>query len=440
MSGCANYSASISRGWGMNRFFLVLLTIISACGANALTTGAKRLIEFETQGNAVSKRSNQPVKLPHIEIPLDMVAQDFASRLDPAIANSLVITKQDGKKYVRWILNPEDTKWGKIVIQYFAEQGLKLDVQYYFTGYQTASRSYIAEDPASGVQFSVKSSTNNTGGSWRDKKQPVGEAVDARVIGDFLYEQNKKRSFKNFLFMDEPAVLKIDKLDQAIVIRDLGELKTESKRYYLPGFSALHETVGASIAKINGSNDPYEFWTENYIKVAGRALGELAARTGMQFDSPHSQNFLVELDEKYKPTGRLVLRDLSDLYVDKNFFKAIYGSDNTVLNQLTQKGNILDHIAAGFGPLHGNKKPSWVSESRYQKWKDVFFQEFESAFQNISGFDLSPIKNYKSQNGDYFGAEYGLAKEPTFNSFFDKTNRIGYVRAPVIFCEQAFAQ
>ncbi|HRP08704.1 MAG TPA: 3'-5' exonuclease, partial [Gemmatimonadales bacterium] len=59
-------------------------------------------------------------------------------------------------------------------------------------------------------------------------------------------------------------------------------------------------------------NDPAAFWNEHYNKPLARAIAEFAAITGMSYDSPHSQNFLVELDAGNRPTGRIVLRDFGD--------------------------------------------------------------------------------------------------------------------------------
>jgi hypothetical protein len=418
---------------GKKKFVIFVLLVFLTNLASALTEGVQKLVEFETQANAAAVRSTEPIQLPHVEIPLDFVGLDFADRLDPKIADSLIFTR-NGQKYVRWILNPEDTKWGKNLLKYFSNKGIILNIKNYFIGYQTASRSYIAEDPRSGVQFSVKSSTNMTGGDWKDKKQPIGDASDARLMSDFLIEQNNKRPFENFIIMDEPAILKIDKIDQAVVIRDLGELKNpENKNYFLPGFSALHEDVGREIALKNGSDDPYAFWTENYIKVAGRALGELAARTGVQFDSPHSQNFLIELDHNFKPTGKLVLRDMSDLYLDSTFMKAL-GQEQNILKKFTQKENVHDYIDAGFGPLHGNSFPSWVgslswwrSKKRYSDWGTVFFNEFENTFEKVSGFKLATSKPKRGFNGLYFSSAYDLENKKGFENLYRMMRNEGFV-------------
>lgn len=422
--------------------YLSCFTFIAlSSSALALTPGVEKLVQFETKANAASVRSSQTIMLPHIEIPLELVGVDFAKRIDTRIADSLVINKE-GKKFVRWILNPEDTLWHIELIEHLKKNGISAQVIHHFKGYQTASRSYIAEDPINGAQFSVKSSTNITGGSWRDKKQPIGEAIDGRLLSDFFYDQSKKRPFENFIIMDEPAILKVDAIDQAVVIRDLGALKKrDNNRFYLPGFSALHETIGQEIAKKNGFDDAHAFWTKNYIEVAGRALGELAARTGVQFDSPHSQNFLIELDSQMKPTGLLVLRDMSDLYIDVNFLKALLGDDNKIVSEFTQEGNKLQSIAAGFGPLHGNSYPSWITREQYKEWKNIFFNEFEKTFEKISGYSLDSIKASKSLNGDYFGASYKLSGQSEFKEFFKNMKARGVVlnSNDKLFCKKLIA-
>jgi hypothetical protein len=95
---------------------------------------------------------------------------------------------------------------------------------------------------------------------------------------------------------------------------------------------------------------------------------------------------------------------------------------------MTQRGNLLPYIAAGFGPLHGNTKPSWVSEAQYSQWKDVFLNEFEQSFQKISGYDLKVLKAPHRQNGNYFAASYHLSANENFQSFFAALRSEGVVR------------
>jgi hypothetical protein len=286
------------------KFKIAILIILLSEISFALTPNAQKLIHYETKANAVSLRDSNAIPMPHFEIPLELLELDFAKRLSPEIRNELIFRK-DNKDYVRWILNPEDTVWFLEVQKEFKKNGLDLEKKFYFTGYKTASRSYIVEDPRKTVQFSVKSSTNVTGGKWADKKQPVGEAIDSRLNADFLSDIQAQLKFDHIVILDEPAIIKITAIDQAMVIRDLAELNNQaSNKIYVPGFSVLHDEVGREIALKNGSNNPEEFWREHYIKAVGTALGEFAARTGMQFDSPHSQNFLVELDQTPKTISK----------------------------------------------------------------------------------------------------------------------------------------
>ncbi|MDG0815963.1 ferric iron reductase [Bdellovibrio svalbardensis] len=398
---------------------LLIGSLLFSGQVGAITPAAKALVDFETKSNAIATRSNEAIPMPHFEIPLNLVSLDFADRFPESMRQHLIFQK-DGHNYVRWILNPEDTKWFVEVENYFKEKGLTLEKKYYFTGYQTASRSYIVEDPNKEIQFSVKSSTNKTGGFWADKKQPIGEADDSRLNADFLDGIAKKLHFEHLIIMDEPAIMKIGAIDQAVVIRDLNEINNEkSGKIYVPGFSVLHEKTGQEIAAKNGSNDPYQFWSEHYVKAVARALGELAARTGMQFDSPHSQNFLVELDAQYRPTGKIVLRDLADFYIYRDMTEVLHPNATEFLTKFSQKGNVLNKIAAGFGPLHGNNNPSWIPNEKYELWKDVFFKEFERSLFESSGLKPQELMAWQPAiNGKYFGNTYVIRKNPALSQDF----------------------
>lgn len=352
----------------------------------ALTNSAKALNIYETEGNGAGVRYSGKLKLSHYEIPLHLLEVSIADlRIDPEVLSSLVFEK-NGSTFVRWILNPEDTVFFQQIERYFRDRkGYNLEKKTYFDGYRTASRTYIVEDPETHVQFAVKTSTNKTGGEWQNKRLTPDEAIDAKTMADFLFEQNSRQEFKHFIVMDEPAVFIIPDIHQGMVIRSLGELNNpEGKRIYLPGFSALHDKVGREIAEKNGSKDPYEFWNEHFIKAVGRALGELAARTGLVYESKHAQNFLIELDENLKPTGRIVLRDLSDLEINFHFVKALFGDDPEILRKIRQKEQISKMMEIGFAPLKGNRDPKWLKEGSL--WSETFLRAVLQSFtEEVNG-------------------------------------------------------
>ena len=275
--------------------------------ANQTPYAVEQLVTWETKANAVAIRSSEIFNLNHYEIPLDMLSSDFANDLSPDIRDSLIFEK-NGESYVRWLINPEDTKWHLEVKKMLLESGIDSTEHSYLKGYLTASRSMIAFNPENGAAFSVKVSTNNTGGNWKDKKQTWDDANQIRKISDWVKDTLKKMDTKNLVIMDEPLGLGIDSLDQGLIVRNLNDVPT-GKHYYLPGFSALHTTEGKLLAQLNGSSDVVKFWEDNYVRPLAKAMAEFSALTGVYYDSPHSQNFMIELDENKKPTGRVVLRD-----------------------------------------------------------------------------------------------------------------------------------
>jgi hypothetical protein len=372
----------------------------------------RALVYWETNKNAAASRSAKRVAIEHYEIPIELVRTDIAARIAPELRDALIFTKEDGSTYVRWLINPEDTHYFKVIEKYLVKNRIKPIRHTRFEAYQTASRSYVIVDPASGRRFafSAKSSTNVTGGHWTDKKLPFGEATEARRAADFVQAQNQSAPFRNIVVMDEPLMIGVPKLDQAVLVRVLGELPA-GEVTYLPGFSALHEDLGLRIAFANGSDNPAVFWNEHYNKPLARALAELAARTGLTYDSPHSQNFLIEM-VGVVPTGRIVLRDFGDSYVLADFADT-WCKSNVIRGAL--------HV--GIGTLHGNEMPAWIDEAIYRRWGHDFYATFESELAAQTGVSEAELQAAKvSRDGRYFSKDYST-KTPAWKAFFAKLKK-----------------
>ncbi|MEN9723089.1 MAG: hypothetical protein RJB38_1075 [Pseudomonadota bacterium] len=389
---------------------VAFLTVVQ--GARAADAEVAEMVRFETRANAAAKRNHQMIPIEHYEIPLVVLESDLAQQLPVEVKDSLIFQK-DGKPFVRWIINPEDTKWHREVEKWLVAKGLSTQRHQHFRAYMTASRSYILEDPITRAQFSAKVSTDYTGGAWRDKKLPMDDARQVRMVSDYVRAGVSERPLQHAIVMDEPAMFGIAEIDQAFLIRTLNGLDEEG-RYYLPGFSAVHEKVGAMIARKNGAKDIAQFWNENYNQPLARALAEFTARFGLTYDSPHSQNFLVELDEKLKPTGRIILRDFGDTYATAEFLIAKGRRD---FLKKWEKDNILKreiHISVGL--IHGNVKPSWLSESQYMAWGRDFFEEYERELAKQTGVPRSQLQDQVYVSGRYFSKTYSVAS-PEWNQF-----------------------
>jgi hypothetical protein len=394
--------------------------MVSSIGLLASSTGwclssqVEALVNFETHSNAAATRSNDPVKIQNYEIPLKLLKANIADRMPQDVKNSLIFQK-DGETYVRWLINPEDTKWHLDVEKFLKSKGVSAEKHSYFTGYMTASRSYIIEDPNTKAVFSGKVSTNITGGNWRDKKQAVDDAEEARMASDFVQAEKARAPFQDLVIMDEPAMFGIEgDVDQAMLIRTLADLPKGDK-IYIPGFAVMHDETGKKIAALNGSKDPEAYWEEHYNQPLAKAVAEFAARTGLTYDSPHSQNFLVELDSKMKPTGKIVFRDFGDTYAFAPFFQKSNEGD---FLKKWESDNVLKQLDVGIGIIHGNTPPSWLSDDQYNAWGTDFYKQFEAEYSRISGVPLSDLQATLSRNGDYFGKDYTAKADKGWNDYF----------------------
>ena len=371
----------------------------------ALDPNVQELVTYETRANAAATRSDTQVNIEHYEIPLSLVGADLAQRMPNEIKKALIF-QRNGVDYVRWVINPEDTLWHLEVKRFLESRGLSSEKKSHLLGSMTASRSYIIEDPTSGAQFSIKVSTNKTGGHWKDKKQPIQDAKDIRVIADYVHQEQQMKPFEHLITMDEPGIFMLETLDQAMVIRTLDGLAGTTKRY-LPGFSALHKEMGVKIAMLNGSSNPEEFWRKNYNEPLAKALAELAVRTGLTYDSPHSQNFLIELDEMYRPTGKIVIRDFGDSYLCKEHFIAKGRAD--IPENWTQKNVKTGKIKISVGVIHGNKFPNWMNETHYQQWGKQYFEIYKQEFSRLSGIPTSELITEIQMSKRYFVGSYKIS-------------------------------
>ena len=144
-----------------------------------------QLVELETQFNAIAHRQATPLILPHYEIPLRLLNIKSTIDASPNLKESMIFEK-NSEPYVRWVVNPEDTQWYLQLEAWMRSHQLDTQRHYYFQGYQTASRSYIAEDPTNRYLFSLKGSTNQTGGKWADKKQTFRDGIDIIKTNDLI--------------------------------------------------------------------------------------------------------------------------------------------------------------------------------------------------------------------------------------------------------------
>ena len=371
-----------------------------------ISHNAHQLVRWETKANAVSNRSDELIRIEHYEIPLRLLQQDIDATLDSTMKESLIFEK-DGEKFVRWVINPEDTRWHYDVKALLEKKGLDSQPKKFFDGYLTASRSMIIVNPENGATFSLKVSTNKTGGNWTDKKQTWVDAKQVRNMNKWIGEVMSNMKTDTLIIQDEPLALGIKEIDHGMIMRSLNDIPSD-EHFYLPGFSVLHNMEGKRIAYLNGAVDVAEFWNKHYNQPLAKAMAEFFAYTGAWYDSPHSQNFLVELDKEMKPTGRIVLRDLGDSYLLEDFAR---NTKYAHLTEMWEGGNIYrGKIKSAIGLLHGNEAPSWMSHKDYSNYAKDFYLTFEKKFSELTNIPVSELARTQLDLKMY---SYGVKMYPT---------------------------
>ncbi|MCB0408226.1 MAG: hypothetical protein KDD34_08485, partial [Bdellovibrionales bacterium] len=114
--------------------------------------------------------------------------------------------------------------------------------------------------------------------------------------------------------------------------------------------------------------------------------------------SPHGQNIVVELDEKMKPTGRIIIRDL-DYYIDGLFFDQLPENvkPKTTVAKLF-KGEIQD---VQFHFLEDQQLPEWVSREQFMEIAKTYLSSYANEFHHITGVpaEQSPLLGYDVYEG-----------------------------------------
>ncbi len=383
-----------------------LLSLLVPQPAKALSKFAERLVYWETQSPTLFHPSAEPFDIEHFEIPFAALKSDIAHNTPDKIRDALifddgpeashttdpmVFKKDDGTNWVRWIINPNDTEFAPALEAWLKTNGLDATRHTYFKAYRTASRSMIIEDPETGAEFSAKVSTNNVNGVSQSKGEFIDDGEGARFINEHIRFINAKGHFDHFKVIPEPVFFGIAGLDQSMTVRSLANME-RTKNYYMPGTAVLNDALGLEIAKLNGAEDATAFWKEHFMKAAGLAMGEMYARAGIFPQSNHSQNLLVELDEDFHPTGKIVIRDLTDMYLDEGFFKSL------------GKGPELDkwgqQYVIGRGGqvrleqwlLWQNSISTWPSTPNLAEWSDAYFDAFEHAVSEVTGMNRDELK------------------------------------------------
>jgi hypothetical protein len=363
-----------------------------------------------SEGNFL--REHQKILIPHVEIPLKYV-EVVKNKMYPNTQKSLIF-KKNGKKWMYWFLNPDDTEFAPALLDELRKRNIPHHYGERFVAYRTSSRSFLVQDPNEPRRvFNIKVSTNKTAGRYKSKGMGSTFAHREKTTTDYVLQSLHNKPLQYLKVLPETGLFVFPGtfptlFGQAMAVRDLVvDVSSEKQNILVPGFSLFHEENGSWLANIiqktmssdpdTSSNlSPSEFWERHFVVPYASALAEFFAYTGLIPSSLHSQNFYLELTPDLKTTGKIILKDFGDVYfaknaiTDKNYAQFIQKEVDFDLK--TNKFDIQFHesislIFAVFQTME-DKMPSWLSREDVDRWRETFYQTFQKIYAERSGKKL----------------------------------------------------
>lgn len=244
--------------------------------------------------------------------------------------------------------------------------------------HRTASRSvvFLLEGQAFSMKVPTDHPCSEVNGIQSDKSDMKGDTLFAIRRSQWLEKVDQELGLDpEFYFLREMATVYEKATKNGFVIRDLRPL--QDGNYYLPAFSIPF--VGAEIAKLNGENY-FPFWKKHYAAAVGAAKAKLLLRYGLEMETPNPQNVLIQLDTNFKPTGKIIFRDVSDT----DFVR-------TVAEALGMKDQIKEEEQWGYPPHEKIDTKWYLSVVRFDQegthllkgqWARSWFYAHNKAFIN----------------------------------------------------------
>ena len=373
----------------------------------AQNQSVRQFVKWDSENNpGFGGQSQETFIVEHLEIPLahpnnpyytslsqwehrssatqDGIIVDLAPYLSDSIRNSLLFYK-DGNPYVRFILSPNDTKYGPQLENYLNSRNIPYAKNTYFTGLRTASRSIIVTDPNSGESFSIKPSTNQATKLHTDDPAPVRWAHLNRKLSDYYWRMKDNLRYLDIAW--EAGMVATPPFgeggDISYQVRLIDGMSSGQERH-MSGFVYQDKNEARKVAE-TAQMDYHEFWKQA-IYIKSRAMVELSAVLGFMTTSNHDQNFRWALDQNGRLTGKLIVLDLADGQPLEGVFRA--NGETQLLgewNRLVSDTNptIRDHLVIANFMASAQIEPQHI---------DSYFQGIRDGLSELTEFGPRKIE------------------------------------------------
>jgi hypothetical protein len=182
-------------------------------------------------------------------------------------------------------------------------------------------------------------------------------------------------------------------------VRDLRPL--QDGHLYMPAFSVPY--AGRKIAE-RLNVDFTELWGEAFAANLGAAKAELLMRYGLQMKTPNAQNWLIQLDKKLRPTGKIYMRDVADSnYVD--FIAPFVGAQIQMIADKKSSYTIMTSLEPFWENSVWQMDEGGVTPAQSRQWGQAHDQAYIATICEYLGItnrfqDIASLQRYlKSAEG-----------------------------------------
>ncbi|MEN0060255.1 MAG: hypothetical protein AAGB31_15560 [Bdellovibrio sp.] len=348
--------------------------------------------QMETEKGILQRRNAEGVKAPTVEIPLS--ALTGLSLLSEQQMPEELIRIHEGEPFFRWILNPEDKTYRKLIFDFLQREGISYRQGADITVYPTSSRSYFFVDTKTGKAYTFKTSTDRVGSAMQEKPWEAVEAFDAVTLSEHIAKSALSRSVL------APDVLAMALGEWAWSLRSYDILANAAVTYE-PLFVIFNPEILAEMMRAHQISDPYLFVKKYIVEPYARSYAEFVAKTDIVLDSPHSQNILIQRDRKGLMTGVFAFRDIGDAFVmrgRRDFMKKLYSTEN-----------LQNHLLNWFNLFHMVPTPSWLNygnaEGTMRGMVEAYYDSFNQEYYKLTGVKLPSFTGSIAYGQKHFSLE-----------------------------------
>jgi hypothetical protein len=346
--------------------------------------------------------------LPYIPIPADKMKFKYeSSGMSQNMKDNVSFTDRDGVRKVRYFIHPLNADKYKELIETY---GIKYGE--YQATCTSSPRSMVAwqkDKPQKPIWVKVSLHAHLDYYTKRDKngnEKKVGISRvqtekkarrSALVNAAFNSAQRSELDRHRVDFMAEPASFvpgeinyggRSMRFDRATIFRDLPEALTRANpnTRYIPAFTFI-KNMKSTLGTINTERtqqgkkkiNVIAWMTKGLIEPLTRTYIHLGLEHGLQGEL-HTQNFLLEVDRKGIPTGKVMVKDLDGFRMDLDM-RIRNGRSIKYLNHFTNPFEWAKHSAT---------QGSSSNPAVLQGW-------FNKLIRNVNGFTTTRTVNGQTQ-------------------------------------------